>query len=220
VSADDGGKAPVEVREVAGLFRSAAALESAVETLLAAGFDGADIDLLANTSPSDEEHGSRTRHLVRAGRDDGFLTTVVVAGTLFVTGAMIVSIVVPMSGGEGHRRTPCKRPCGRQNRSNWGRSGRHPALALGRKATRVLLAINGVVVWDAGTPPSTRWRCRRSSEPRWAIGGRPRDQCRASVSALEAKSRVRTSFGGERLIPSSMFAVSDGYSNPTRREQP
>jgi hypothetical protein len=39
----------VRVREVAGVFRSRDALDAAVDALLLAGFDRADIDLMAST---------------------------------------------------------------------------------------------------------------------------------------------------------------------------
>lgn len=101
----------VKVREVAGVFRSPDALDAAADALLRAGFDRADIDLMAHPDTIREKLGGVyapaeeladvpdvPRHAFVA-HEDVATTTALVAGTLSYIGAAAAALGVVASGG-------------------------------------------------------------------------------------------------------------------------
>src|SRR2546423_7662961 len=100
-----------KVREVAGVFRSHEALETAVDDLLLAGFERADIDVVAGPDELRERLGApflaaeeladipeAPRHPV-IKRDDTAAATVVAVSTLASAGALLSALVIVLSGG-------------------------------------------------------------------------------------------------------------------------
>jgi hypothetical protein len=101
----------VLVREVAGVFRSKEALEATIDELRLAGFDRADIDLMADVEAIRRKLGTvfvppeeladipgapRTAFVAR---DDAAVTTIGAVGTLFYVGAAAAALGVVASGG-------------------------------------------------------------------------------------------------------------------------
>src|SRR5260221_1029256 len=98
-----------KVREVAGVFRSRDALDAAVDALLLAGFDRADIDLIASIDAVREKLGglyapveeladvSRTPRQAFTAREDTIGPLVGVAGILTFIGAAAAAISVVAS---------------------------------------------------------------------------------------------------------------------------
>ena len=99
------------VREVAGVFRARDALDAAVEALLLAGFDRADIDVIGDLRAlrqrlgttyvaaedlADVPHAPRRPFLAGA---DVAMYAAVIAGTLAAIGGMVVAFGVVASGG-------------------------------------------------------------------------------------------------------------------------
>ncbi len=107
----DGALDRVKVREVAGVFRSHAALEAAVKALLLEGFDRADIDLMASVDAVREKLGDiyvapealpevpgiPRREFV--ARDDKATLVAGIASILSYVGATAAAIGVVASGG-------------------------------------------------------------------------------------------------------------------------
>jgi hypothetical protein len=99
------------VREVTGVFRAREALDAAVEELLLAGFDRADVDLMASGKAVEEKLGSvyiaaeelpdvpglpRQTYIAR---EDVTSALTAVAGTLSAVGAIGAVLAVVASGG-------------------------------------------------------------------------------------------------------------------------
>jgi hypothetical protein len=100
-----------KVREVAGVFHSREALDAAVNALLLAGFDRADIDRLASLDQVREKLGyvyvapeelaevSRVPRQPFVGEDDISVTLVVASGTFGALSAMLAALAVIASRG-------------------------------------------------------------------------------------------------------------------------
>jgi hypothetical protein len=101
----------VKVREVAGVFRSRDALEAAVDVLLLAGFDRADIDLMTTADAVREKLGTvyiaaeeladvpRAPRRAFVARDEAVSTLAGAAGILTFVGATAAAFSVVASGG-------------------------------------------------------------------------------------------------------------------------
>src|SRR4051794_27975570 len=101
----------VKVREVAGVFRSREAIDAAVDALLLAGFDRADIDLMAGADAIREKLGGvyapaeeladvpNAPRRAYVARGEGASALAVVAGALVYFGAAAAAIGVVASGG-------------------------------------------------------------------------------------------------------------------------
>jgi hypothetical protein len=107
----DGVLDRVRVREVTGIFRSAKALDAAVEALLLAGFDRWDIDLMTSVNTVKEKLGATyvaveevpdipgvPRQAYKA-REDVVIPTAAAAGLLVYLGATAAALGVVASGG-------------------------------------------------------------------------------------------------------------------------
>jgi hypothetical protein len=100
-----------KVREVAGVLPSRAALDASVESLLLAGFDRADIDVMDGLAPAPEKLGTadlapedlidvaRAPRRPYIGLDDVITTEVVVTAVLASIGGIAAAFVVVSSGG-------------------------------------------------------------------------------------------------------------------------
>src|SRR5262245_22499601 len=105
----------VEMREVAGVFRSRSALEDAVDALLRAGIDRADIDFLANADEVRSRLGTafvpaeELADIPQAPRRPALTRTEVIlalaigAGVLTFAGAAAAALSVVASGGSTAR---------------------------------------------------------------------------------------------------------------------
>ncbi|MDB5396245.1 MAG: hypothetical protein JWM91_3751 [Rhodospirillales bacterium] len=101
----------VKAREVAGVFRARGPLEAAADELLLAGFDRADIDLMASPDAVREKLGGiyvaaeelpdipGVPRQAYVARDDAAGTLAVVAGTLGSVAATAAAFAVVASGG-------------------------------------------------------------------------------------------------------------------------
>jgi hypothetical protein len=101
----------VRVREVAGVFYTREALDAAVDALLHAGFDRADISVMAGIDTVREKLGGiylQSKELADVpnaprrsyiGRDDVGTATVLVAGVLSYVGATAAALGIVASGG-------------------------------------------------------------------------------------------------------------------------
>lgn len=102
----------VRVREAAGVFRSREALESAAEALRLAGFDRADIDVLADADAvrqkprapyiaaedlADVPHAPRRAVMAR---EDVALAAAGIAGILIYVGATVAALAILSTGGD------------------------------------------------------------------------------------------------------------------------
>ena len=101
----------IRVREAAGVFRSHKALEAAAETLRLAGFDRADIDVLADADAvrqklrapyiaaedlADVPHAPRRAFMAR---EDVALAVAGIAGILIYIGATVAALAILSTGG-------------------------------------------------------------------------------------------------------------------------
>ena len=101
----------VKVREVAGVFRSPDALDAAADALLRAGFDRADIDLMAHSDTIREKLGGvyapaeeladvpDVPRRAFVAHEDVATTTALVAGALSYIGAAAAALGIVASGG-------------------------------------------------------------------------------------------------------------------------
>src|ERR1700704_3564191 len=101
----------IKVREAAGVFRSRDRLEAAVSALLLAGFDRADIDVLADADAVRQrlhatylpaEDLADVPYVPRRGflaRGDGALAVAGIGGILVYVGATLTALAVIASGG-------------------------------------------------------------------------------------------------------------------------
>lgn len=101
----------VKVREVAGVFRSPDALDAAADALLRAGFDRADIDLMAHPDTIREKLGGvyapaeeladmpDVPRRAFVAHEDVATTTALVAGALSYIGAAAAALGIVASGG-------------------------------------------------------------------------------------------------------------------------
>jgi hypothetical protein len=101
----------VKVREVAGVLQSRAALDAAVDDLLRAGFDRADIDVMAGINAVIEKLGGAyvaaeerpdlaiAPRRAYVAREDAVGPLAMVAGVLFFMGAATAALGVVASGG-------------------------------------------------------------------------------------------------------------------------
>jgi hypothetical protein len=148
----------IKVREVAGVFRSRDALEAAIDALLLAGFDRADIDLMAGLDAVRERLGGiyLTAHELAdvpsvprrayVARDDVTTATALVAGVLSYVGATAAALGVVASGGTLALALAAAAVGG----AAAGGTGALIARLLGRERAKELetqLATGGLVLW-------------------------------------------------------------------------
>jgi hypothetical protein len=140
-----------KVHEVTGIFRTRKALDAAVADLLLAGFDRADIDLMASDEAVREKLGKvyiATEELpdvpglprqTYVAREDVHSALAVVAGTLSAVGAIGTVLAVVASGGALAVALAAAAGAG-----GWA------ALHIGRERTKELesqIAAGGLVLW-------------------------------------------------------------------------
>jgi hypothetical protein len=148
----------VRVREVAGVFRSRDALDAAVDALLLAGFDRADIDLMAGLDAVREKLGGvyvpveelpDVPHVPRRAfiaREDIAVPLAGVAGILTFVGATAAALGVVASGGALALAAAAAAAGGVAG----GGLGALIAHSLGRKQAEELeaqMAAGGLVLW-------------------------------------------------------------------------
>jgi hypothetical protein len=157
-TSSDGAIDRVRVREVAGVFCERGQLDTAVDALLLAGFDRADVDLMAGADTVSERLGSvyvPAEELVdipgvprRAfiGRDDVNSAVTGVAALLAYVGAIAAAFGIVASGGA----VASALVAGAAGAATTGGIGVMLAHLLGRKAAGELetqLAAGGLVLW-------------------------------------------------------------------------
>jgi hypothetical protein len=158
----------VRVREVTGVFQAREALEAAVDDLLRAGFDRADIDLMADPETVKEKlggiylpvteliHDPRVPRRAFVSRDELTTPMAGVASILSFIGAAAAAFAVVASGGAAALAAVAAAAGGVAT----GGIGYYLAAAIGEKAAEGLetqLAIGGIVLW-------VRVRSRRQEE--------------------------------------------------------
>jgi hypothetical protein len=162
----------VRVREVAGVFHSREALDAAVDALLLAGIDRADIDLIAGIDAVREKLGglyapveeladvSRTPRRAFMAREDAIGPLVGVAGILTFIGAVAAAISVVASGGAVAVAAAAAAAGG----AGGGGLAALIALSLGRKQASELeaqLASGGLVLWVRVRSPDREEKAQR-----------------------------------------------------------
>ena len=148
----------VKVREVAGVFRSRDALEAAIGALLRAGFNGADVSVMAGLDAVRERLGSiylaaqeladipSVPRRAYIARDDVTTTTALAAGVLTYVGATAAVLGVVASGGTLALALAAAAAGG----AAAGGTGALIARLLGRQQAKELesqMATGGLVLW-------------------------------------------------------------------------
>jgi outer membrane lipoprotein SlyB len=158
-STDDDVLDRVRVREVAGVFREREPLEAAVADLTLAGFDRADVDLMATSAAIEQKLGGlyiaaedladvpRAPRRAFVAREDEVIPTAGAAGILSFIGAAVGAFSVVASGGAIAVAAAAAALGG-------ATTGGIGALALARylekeraKELEALLATGGMIVW-------------------------------------------------------------------------
>jgi hypothetical protein len=170
--ADDGVVERVKVREAAGVFHSRETLDAAVDALLQAGFDRADIDLMAGVDAVREKLGSVYVALEElpdvpgvprrafVAREDLAIPVALAAGFLTFIGATAAALGVVASGGA---LALAAAAAGLSGAAGGGLAALLVRL-LGRKQARELeaqMAAGGLVLWVRVRSPDREDRARR-----------------------------------------------------------
>jgi hypothetical protein len=161
----------IKVREVAGVFHSRESLEAAVHDLLYAGFDRADIDLMADPETVHEKLGGiykpvnelardpRVPRRAFVARDELVTPTAEVAGVLSALGAAMSAFAVVASGGAAALAILAAAA----GAAVPGGIGYYLGKAIGEKAAEDIetqLAIGGIVLWVRVRTPEQEERAQ------------------------------------------------------------
>ena len=162
----------IKVREVTGVFRSREDLEAGVDALLRAGFDRADIDLMADVETVAEKLGGLYAPAVELadvpevprqafiGREDVTIPLAGVASILTYLGATAAALGVVASGGALAMAVAAAVAGG----AAAGGLGASIARSLGREQARALeeqLATGGLVLWVRVRSPDREQKAQR-----------------------------------------------------------
>jgi hypothetical protein len=157
------------VHEVAGVFRTAAAMQQAVDALLLAGFDRADVDLMADVETIQEKLGGMfvpadeiadmpgAPRKAYVAREDLVIPIAGATGILFYLGATAMALSVVASGGTLAAAVAAAALGG----AFGGGIGALGARFIGREQARKLeqqLMAGGLVVWVRARTPDQEER--------------------------------------------------------------
>lgn len=164
VTSTDKAVEQVTVREVAGVFRTAASMQQAIQALLLAGFDRADIDLMADVETIREKLGGIFKpadeivdmpgapRQAYVAHEDMAIPVAGAAGILFYVGATAMALSVVASGGTLAAALAAAALGGALG----GGIGALGARFIGREQARKLelqLMAGGLVVWVRARTP-------------------------------------------------------------------
>jgi hypothetical protein len=171
-ASDDDILERVRVREVAGVFDSREALDAAVQALLRAGFDRADIDLMATADAIEKKLGGvyiaaeelpdvpGAPRRAYVAREDLTVTTSMVAGVLSYFGATAAALAVVASGGALAAALAAAVAGG----AIAGGIGAVASRLLGREQAKELetqMALGGLVLWVRVRSPEHEERAQQ-----------------------------------------------------------
>jgi hypothetical protein len=174
------------VHEVAGVFRAATSMQQAVDALLLAGFDRADIDLMADVETIRQKLGSMfvpaeeiadipgAPRKAYVAREDVAIPVAGAAGILFYVGATAMALSVVASGGTLAAAVAAAALGG----AFGGGIGALGARFIGREQARKLelqLMAGGLVVWVRARTPEQEERAADILKGHGADGVRVHD---------------------------------------------